>query len=72
MMSNAHKPVHLGVNHMIRRNTLSDASRRRKSAVSGDIYTAVYRQYAESLPDSRLKNPDIKRLFAMDSTAITL
>jgi hypothetical protein len=72
MMSNAHKPAHLGVNCMIRRSTLSDANRRRKSVVFGDIYMAVYRQYPESLPDSRLKKLDIKRLFAMDSTTVTL
>ena len=72
MMSNAHKLAHLGMNCMIRRSTLSDANRRRKSAVFGDIYMAVYRQYPESLPDSRLKKLDIKRLFAMDSTTVTL
>ena len=47
MMSNAHKLAHLGVNCMIRRSTLSDANRRRKSAVFDDIYMAVY-QYGET------------------------
>ncbi|MDR0728755.1 MAG: transposase, partial [Prevotellaceae bacterium] len=57
---------------MVRRSTLSDANKRRKSAVFGDIYMEVYRRHSESLSDSRLKKLDIKRLFAMDSTTITL
>jgi hypothetical protein len=35
MLSNAHKLSHLGMNCMVRRSTLSDASERRKSAVFG-------------------------------------
>ncbi|GHU60112.1 IS4 family transposase [Bacteroidia bacterium] len=72
MLSNAHKLSHLGMDYMVRRSTLSDANERRKSAVFGDIYMAVYRLHSESLSDSRLKKLDIKRLFAMDSTTITL
>jgi hypothetical protein len=72
LLSNAHKPVHTGMGSMVRRSTLSDANGRRKSAVFGDIYMAVYAGHCESLSDRRLKKPDIKRLFAMDSTTITL
>jgi hypothetical protein len=72
MLSNAHKLSHLGMDYMVRRSTLSDANERRKSTVFGDIYMAVYRLHSESLSDSRLKQLDIKRLYAMDSTTITL
>jgi hypothetical protein len=72
MLSNAHKLSHLGMDYMIRRRTLSDANERRKSAIFGDIYMEVYRKHSGSLSDSRLKEIDIKRLYAMDSTTITL
>jgi transposase len=72
MLSNAHKLAHLGMNYMVRRSTLSDSNERRKSAVFGDIYMAVYRLHGESLADTRLKKLDMKRLYAMDSTTITL
>jgi hypothetical protein len=72
MLSHAHKLSHLGMNYMVRRSTLSDANERRKSAIFGDIYMEVYRQHSGSLSDSRLKEIDIKRLYAMDSTTITL
>ena len=72
MLSNAHKLSHLGMDYMVRRSTLSDANERRKSAVFGDIYMEVYRKHCGSLSDSRLKEVDIKRLYAMDSTTITL
>jgi transposase len=72
MLSNAHKLSHLGMDYMIRRSTLSDANRRRTSAVFEDIYLSTYLSHAENLSDSRLSKLDIKRLYAMDSTTITL
>jgi hypothetical protein len=72
MLSNARKLVHLGMCYMVRRSTLSDANGRRKSALFGDIYMSVYAIHCESLSDRRLSKPDIKRLYAMDSTTITL
>jgi hypothetical protein len=72
MLSNAHKLVHLEVGSMVRRSTLSDANKRRNSAVFGAIYMAVYGKHCDILSDSRLKKLDIKRLYAMDSTTITL
>jgi hypothetical protein len=71
-LSNADRLSHLGMDYMIRRSTLSDANKRRSSAVFGDIYTAVYREHRQILSDSRLSKLDIKRLYAMDSTTITL
>jgi FOG: Transposase and inactivated derivatives len=72
MLSNAHKLSHLGMDYMVRRSTLSDANERRKSEIFGDIYMEVYRKHSGSLSDSRLKGIDVKRLYAMDSTTITL
>jgi len=72
MLSNANKLEHLGMDYMIRRSTLSDANKRRNSAVFGEIYMGVYSQNIESLSDSRLNKLEIKRLYAMDSTTITL
>ena len=72
MLSNADRLQHLGMDYMIRRSTLSDANKRRKSSTFGDIYLSVYGQHHQSLADSRLSKLDIKRLYAMDSTTITL
>ncbi|KAA6343562.1 hypothetical protein EZS27_008775 [termite gut metagenome] len=72
LLSNARKLSHLGLKFVVKRSTLSDANIRRKSVVFGDIYNEVYRQYASDLADSLLSKLDIKRLYAMDSTTITL
>ena len=72
LLSNAHKLLHLGLKFVVKRSTLSDANIRRCSEVFGDIYMSVYRDYSSSLADSTLKQLDIKRLYAMDSTTITL
>jgi transposase len=72
LLSNAHKLQHLGLKFVVKRSTLSDANIRRCSGVFGDIYMAIYREYASSLADSILNRLDIKRLYAMDSTTITL
>ena len=72
LLSNAHKLVHLGLSYIVRRSTLSEANARRQSAVFEAIYMDVYRHHSSSLADSRLNKLDIKRLYAMDSTTITL
>jgi hypothetical protein len=72
LLSNAHKLLHLGLHFVVKRSTLSDANLRRTSAVFGDIYQAVYRAHTSDLADSLLSNLDINRLYAMDSTTITL
>jgi hypothetical protein len=72
LLSNAHKLSHLGVSYLVSRSTLSDANARRKSAVFEDIYMDVYRRHGSSLADSKLNKMKIKRLYAMDSTTITL
>ena len=72
LLSNAHRLTHLGLSYLVRRSTLSEANARRKSAVFADIYMEVYRSNCSSLADSRLSKLDVKRLYAMDSTTITL
>jgi len=71
-LSNAHKLSHLGISYLVRRSTLSEANARRKSSVFEAVYMDVYRNHISSLADSRLNKQDIKRLYAMDSTTITL
>jgi hypothetical protein len=72
LLSNAHKLSHLGLSYLVSRSALSDANARRKSAVFEDIYMDVYRRHHSSLADSKLKSHELKRLYAMDSTTITL
>jgi len=72
LFANAHKLSHLGIDYVVKRSTLSEANARRSSNVFGDIYMSVYQKYASSLTDSRLSDKDMKRLFIMDSTTITL
>ena len=72
LLANAHKLTHLGIDYIVKRSTLSEANARRSSSVFGDIYMSVYRKYASNLTDSRLSDKDMKRLFIMDSTTITL
>ena len=72
LLSNAHKLSHLGLSYLVRRSTLSEANARRSSAVFEAIYMDVYRKNCSTLADSRLNKRDMKRLYAMDSTTITL
>ncbi len=71
-LANAHKLGHLGLDYVIRRSTFSDANKRRPSEVFGQIYLDVYRKHSKSLSDSRLSKQDLKRLYIMDSTTISL
>ena len=72
LLSNAHKLSHVGLSYIVRRSTLSEANARRQSTVFEAIYMDVYSRHGSSLADSRLNKLDIKRLYAMDSTTITL
>ena len=72
LLANAHKISHLGLSYVVRRSTFSEANQRRSSKVFGDIYMSVYRKYASFLTDSHLTDKDMKRLYIMDSTTITL
>lgn len=72
LLANAHKLSHLGLFYLVRRSTFSEANQRRSSEVFGDIYKSVYRNHASHLTDSRLTDADMKRLYIMDSTTISL
>ena len=72
LLANAHKLSHLGLTYLVRRSTFSDANQRRDSKVFGDIYMSVYRNHASVLADSRLSDADLRRLYIMDSTTISL
>lgn len=72
LMANAHKLSHLGLSYLVRRSTFAEANQRRSSQVFGDIYMDVYRRHASVLADSRLSDADMRRLYIMDSTTISL
>jgi hypothetical protein len=72
LLANAHKLSHLGLSYLVRRSTFSEANQRRTSKVFGDIYMGVYRKYSSGLADSRLSDADMKRLYIMDSTTMSL
>jgi len=72
LLANAHKLAHLGLSYLVRRSTLSEANQRRSSKVFGDLYMSIYNKYSKLLSDSRLSDTDIKRLYIMDSTTISL
>ncbi len=72
LLANAHKLSHLGLSYIVRRSTFSEANKRRDSEVFKDIYLSVYKRHSKSLADSRLTDKDLKRLYIMDSTTISL
>lgn len=72
LLANSHKLSHLGLSYLVRRSTFSEANQRRSSEVFGDIYMSVYRSHVSDLADSRLSDADLKRLYIMDSTTISL
>lgn len=72
LLANAHKLSHLGLSYLVRRSTFSEANQRRSSKVFGDIYLSVYHKHVSDLADSRLSDSDMRRLYIMDSTTISL
>ncbi|WP_016776178.1 IS4 family transposase [Anaerophaga thermohalophila] len=72
LLANAHKLSHLGLSYLVRRSTFSEANQRRSSKVFEDIYMSIYRKHSSDLADSRLSDADLKRLYIMDSTTISL
>ena len=72
LLANSHKLSHLGLSYLVRRSTFSEANQRRSSKVFGDLYMSVYREHVSDLADSRLSDADLKRLYIMDSTTISL
>ena len=72
LLGEAHKLAHLGLGYIVKRSTFSEANKRRSSKVFGEIYMSVYQKYASVLADSHLTDTDMKRLYIMDSTTISL
>jgi hypothetical protein len=72
LLANAHKLSHIGLSYLVRRSTFSEANQRRSSRIFGDIYMSVYRKHVSDLADSRLSDADMRRLYIMDSTTISL
>lgn len=72
LLADSHKLAHLGLNYLVRRSTFSEANQRRSSKVFGEIYMDVYQRYRSILADSQLASSDMKRLYIMDSTTISL
>lgn len=72
LLSNAHRLQHLGLDYIVRRSTLSEANARRTPEIFAQAYYDTYKRYSGSLADSRLSKTDMKRLYIMDSTTITL
>lgn len=63
---------HLGLSYSPRRSTISDANARRSSLIFEGIYKELYRNYGQSLSDSRNSRKWISKLFIVDSTTISL
>jgi hypothetical protein len=72
MLSEAAKLPHLGINFKVSRSTLADANKRRSSEVFGRIYSSLYGSFKRFLSDSRRFKTKSRRVFALDSTTITL
>jgi hypothetical protein len=64
--------THQGLSYLVKRSTFSEANKPRSSKVFEDIYMSVYRKHASSLADSRLNDKELKRLYIMDSSTISL
>lgn len=62
---------HIGIENTPRRSTLSDSNSKRNSNAFEDLFHYLVKHYLHNSPDSRLKE-DIKRVFLIDSTTITL
>ncbi len=72
LLANAHKLSHLGLSYLVKRSTFSEANKRRDSKVFEDIYMVVYKKHSSSLTDSRLNDQELRRLYIMDSSTISL
>jgi len=72
ILANSYKINHLGLDYMPKRSTLSDANKRRSSKVFEDIYMKIYQDNRQFLSDSSDSELDLKRLFMIDSTTISL
>jgi len=72
LLSHATKLQHLGLDYVVKRSTLSDANVRRPHELFAKVYYDTYNRHKDILSDSQVSKKDIKRLYIMDSTTITL
>ncbi|RPJ57185.1 MAG: IS4 family transposase [Dehalococcoidia bacterium] len=72
LLANAHKLSHLGLRYLVKRSTFSDANERRDNKVFEGVYMSIYKKHSSSLADSRLNDKELKRLYIMDSSTISL
>ena len=66
------KKEQIGLKHLPRKSTLSDANALRTPKVFEMIYHGLLKQYRQFITDSRLKKLLEKELFIVDSTSISL
>jgi hypothetical protein len=67
------KLLHLGLEWLPKKSTLSDANAKRSADVFEAIFQTIYKHFKPCLPDSYPKNQEwMQKLFLIDSTTITL
>jgi len=72
IVSYGHKISHCKFNYTPRRSTISDANKRRDCAVFENIYYDLVEEYLPSLSDSHKQLVIDKKVYAIDSTTISL
>jgi len=72
IVSYGNKISHCKFDYTPRRSTVSDANKRRECAVFEDIYYDLVQQYLPSLSDSHKQLVIDKKVYAIDSTTISL
>ncbi|GBU25382.1 transposase [Fibrobacteria bacterium R8-3-H12] len=72
LSSEQSKLVHLSIDYRVSRSTFARANSNRNPKVFEDIYHFILNRSRRFLRDSRLCKSDVGRLYALDSTTITL
>lgn len=72
MLGLSGKTESLGLNHIPKRSTLSDANKKRDVLVFENIYHQLLKKYGHFLSDSRIKDVIKKQVKIFDSTTVSL
>lgn len=72
MLGLSGKTKHFQLQHIPKRSTLAEASKRRDSSVFGSIYSKLLREYGHHLPDSRIREAINMQVEVIDSSTISL
>jgi hypothetical protein len=72
LQANSYRLNHLGLLHTPRRSTLADANKRRPAVFFEALFHKLYESHYGHLPDSLQNLKLYDRLFAIDSTTVTL